>query len=327
MPMPKLLLSFAILAELMLTCVSTSAQGFGAESEFDCGTIAPNGSGAMVYEDYGRGFRFEFPGDWKGSSTGLEGSGPTAQILVNPMLAGSDPKFYVTESAKPTGSETVNGLTWTALTWEQGGRGYYTYSRGVAIEFFAPAFGKNKAVDPAALAVLQQVLSTFTFFDDPYRLDRQLAALQSGQKFGDLTITRIVPGAGGFEHPLATVEFAGQLTLTGDMVLPSPTMLDGWGPYRLYPDDQTRRSIPHLKCPIENLGSVTENPFAVGFMNQEFTNQQFAQVPSISGNHAWYEAETTIVVDKVAQNFSPLGETSPGILANLVKVISKKKGP
>jgi hypothetical protein len=50
-------------------------------------------------------------------------------------------------------------------------------------------------------------------------------------------------------------------------------------------------------------------------------------VPSISGEHAWYEAETTVIVDKVAQNFSPLGETSPGILANLVRVNSKKEGP
>jgi hypothetical protein len=50
-------------------------------------------------------------------------------------------------------------------------------------------------------------------------------------------------------------------------------------------------------------------------------------VPSISGNHAWYEAETTVVIDKAAQDFSPLGETSPGILSNLVKVISKKEGP
>ena len=319
-------LSLVIFAGLLLTCVSSSAQGSNVELEFDCGTIAPNGSGAMVYQDFGRGFRFEFPGDWKGSKLFLSSPGTAAQILVNPMIASSDPKFYVTEPAKPTGSETINGLTWTALTWEQGGRGYYTYSHGLAIEFFAAAFGKNKAVDPAALAALQQVLSTFTFFDDPYRLDRQLAALKVGQKLGDLTITRIIPGAGGFEHPLATVEFAGQVTLTGDMVLPSPTMLGGWGPYRLLPDDQTRRSIPHLKCPVENLVSITKNAFAVGLTNQQFTNQKFAQVPSISGNHSWYEAETTVVIDKVAQDFSPLGETSPGILAKLVKVISKREG-
>ena len=320
-------LSFVILAELMLTCVSSSAQGFRSEPEFDCGTITSNGSGAMVYQDYSHGFRFEFPGNWMGNRLFLRGPAEAAQILVNPMIANSDPKFYVTESAKPTGSETINGLTWTALTWDQGGRGYYTYSHGVAIEFFAAAFGKKKTVDPSALAALQQVLSTFTFFDDPYRIDRQLDALRIGQKLGDLTITRIIPGAGGFEHPLATIEFAGQLTISGDMVLPSPSMLGAWSRYQLYPDDQTRQSMPHLKCPVENLVSITKNTVGVGLRNQQFTNEQFARVPSIRGSHVWYEAQTTIVVDKIAQNFSYLGETSPGILAKLVKVISKKEGP
>src|ERR1039458_5366530 len=169
-------LSLVIVAELMLTCVSSSAQGFKNEPEFDCGTITSNSSGAMVYQDYGHGFRFEFPENWMGNRLFLRGPAESAQILINPMIASSDPKFYVTEPAKPTGSETMNGLTWTVLTWEQGGRGYYTYSHGVAIEFFAAAFGKDKAVDPAALAALQQVLSTFTFVDDPSLLNRPLAA-------------------------------------------------------------------------------------------------------------------------------------------------------
>ena len=318
-------LSFVILAELMLTCVPSSAQFFKSQPEFDCGTITADSLGTMVYQDYSHGFRFEFPGTWMGNRLFLRGPTEAAQILVNSMIAKSDPKFYVRERARPTGSETINGLTWTALMWPQGGRGYYTYSHGVAIEFFAAAFGK--IVDPAALVALQQVLSTFTFFDDPYRIDRQLDALRVGQKVGDLTITRIIPGAGGFEHPLATVEFAGQLRISGDMVLPSPSMGGGWGPYQLYPDDQTRQSMPHLKCPVENLISVTKNIVGVGLRNQQFTNEQFARVPSIRGSHLWYEAETTIVVDKIAQNFSYLGETSPGILAKLVKVISKKEGP
>ncbi len=320
-------LNFVILSALMLTCVSTSAQDFKSEPEFDCGTITSNELGTVVYKDYSHGFSFELPENWMGNRLFLRGPAEAAQILVNPMIANSDPKFYVTEPAKPTGSETINGLTWTALTWDQGGRGYYIYSHGVAIEFFAAAFGKKKTVDPSALAALQQVLSTFTFFDDPYRIDRQLDGLRVGQKLGDLTITRIIPGAGGFEHPLATVEFAGQLTISGDMVLPSPTMGGGWSPYQLYPDDQTRQSMPHFKCPIENLVSITKNTVGVGLRNQQFTNEQFARVPSIRRSHLWYEAETTIVVDKIAQNFSYLGETSPGILAKLVRVISKKEGP
>ena len=221
-------LSFVILAELMLTCVPSSAQDFKSEPEFDCGTITANSLGTMVYQDYSHGFRFEFPGTWMGNRFFLRAPAEAAQILVNSMIAKSDPKFYVRERARPTGSVTINTLTWTALTWPQGGRGYYTYSHGVAIEFFAAAF--DKIVDPAALVALQQVLSTFTFFDDPYRIDRQLDALRVGQKIGDLTITRIIPGAGGFEHPLATVEFAGQLRISGDMVLPSPSMGGGVEP-------------------------------------------------------------------------------------------------
>jgi hypothetical protein len=317
-------LSLVIFAGLMLTCVSSSAQGSNIELEFDCGTIAPNGSGAMVYQDFGRGFRFEFPGDWKGSKLFLSSPGTAAEILVNPMIASSDPKFYVTEPAKPIGSETINGLTWTTLTWERGGRGYYKYSHGLAIEFFVSAFGKNKAVDPAALAALHQVLSTFTFFDDPYRLDRQLAALKVGQKLGDLTITRINPGAGGFEHPLATVKFAGQLTLTGNVVLPSPSMGGGWSPYFMYLDNESRSLVPQLKCPVESLAPDSEWTFRVDFTNQEFTNQQFAQVPSISGSHAWYDAEATVVVDHVSEAFGN-GGMKPQVSARLVRVLRKKE--
>ncbi len=319
----------AVFALLILAGASISAQGFKSEREFDCGTIARNSSGAMLYQEFSLGFQFEFPADWQGNSQFLRGPEESSEILLNPLIAGSDPKFYVKEPAKPTGIETINGLTWTTLTWQNGGRGYYTYSHNVAIELFAPAFGlgKNNPVNPDALAALQQILSTFTFFDDPYRLDRQLGALKVGQRFGDLTITRIIPSVGGFDHPLATIEFAGQLTITGHIVLPSPTMLGGWGPYTLYPEDESRSAIPRLKCPVENLVDVTRNTVGVGISNQEFTNQQFARVPSISGNHAWYEAETTVVVDRITQDFFAADETNPSISARLVKVISKKEGP
>ena len=142
--------------------------------------------------------------------------------------------------------------------WPDGMIGSYTYRDGVMVEFVTSPIrlGNDLAVPPESLAALKQIQSSFTFFDDPYRTDRQLAALKVGQKLGGLTVTRIVPGAGGSDHPIATLKFAGQLTLTGHVVLPSPTMGGGWGGYFMADlDGESRSVVPQLKCPVEGLAS------------------------------------------------------------------------
>ena len=321
------LLRLVLFAGLVLPGARASSQFHNDKPKFDCGTVTSRGSGSWTYEDFGYGFRFELPSSWIGGQNSIhEPSGPRS-FLVEALFAASDPKLHPSEGARRGPTETINGLDWTALTWPDGGIGSYTYRDGVMVEFVAGPIriGSDSSVPPESLAALKQIQSSFTFFDDPYRLDRQLAALKVGQKLGGLTITRIVPGAGGFDHPMMTVEFAGQLTLTGHVVLPSPTMGGGWSGYFMADlDSESRSVVPQLKCPVEGLDRVTEWTFGVGFTNQQFTNQQFAQVPSISGNHAWYDAEATVVVGNVSTVFGN-GGMNPGISARLLKVIRKKE--
>lgn len=322
------LLSLVFFAGLVLSGARAFSQhySYGDKPKFDCGTVISSGSGSWTYEDFGYGFRFELPSGWLGGQDSIhEPSGPQ-HFLMEQLFATSDPKLHLSEGARMGATETINGLNWTALTWPDDRIGSYTYRDGVMVEFVASKIrlGSNVAVPPESLAALKEVQSSFTFIDGPYRTDRQLAALKVGQKLGGLTVTRIVPGAGGFDHPLATVKFAGQLTLTGNVVLPSPSMGGGWSPYFMYLDNESRSLVPQLKCPVEGLAPDGEWTFRIDFTNQEFTNQQFAQVPSISGSHAWYDAEATVVVDHVSEAFGN-GGMKPQVSARLVRVLRKKE--
>ena len=99
-------------------------------------------------------------------------------------------------------------------------------------------------------------------------------------------------------------------------------MLGGWGPYTLSGFDvQSRSLVPQLKCPVEGR-ELGPPPIAIEFTNQEFTNRQFANVPSISEHHDWYEVVATVVVDHVTETFGGVW-MAPEVSARLVKVISK----
>jgi hypothetical protein len=296
------------------------------ETLFDCGGISLSSSGkSMTYYDLGRGFRFEFPLDWLGHQVQLDEPSDNpctprlpcpSTISIDVLLAASDPRFYVSQDARVTGSETINGQEWAALAWPDGPRGYYAYRGGVAIEFVAMGFGTNQAPSAAALATLTRILSSFSFLDDASRLDRQLAALRVGQRMASLTITRIVPGTGGFDGTQGKIEFAGRLTLTGNVNL--ETSRDG-GSSRYFIDSLdsgTRALIPHLTCPVED---ASPPPVQVSFSNQDFAEQQF-------GKHSYYLATGTVVVDNFSETFYS-GGVHPSISARLIAVIENKPTP
>ncbi len=318
--------TLTVLAGFLLHPSGASGQ-VPRESTFDCGRISLSPSGkSITYYDLGRGFRFEFPADWLGNRVILSDPADNActspfhcpsQILVNPLLATSDPRFYVSEGAMVTGTEAVNGLQWTALSWPNGRRGYYTYRDGVAIEFIAMPFGKSRAPSSTALAAMTQILSNFSFLDDAARLDRQIASLRTGQKLGSLTIERIVPGKGGFGGDIAKVEFSGQLKLTGTVGLES-TMGGGTSGYFFVESHRgNAAAIPQLSCPVEDVENIL--PKRVAFSNQEFAQQQF-------GKHNWYDAGATVVVEKVVETFSSDG-VGASVSARLVAVPEKNKTP
>jgi hypothetical protein len=195
--------TLAVLAGFLLLLSGASAQT-PKEKAFDCGTVRLSPSGnSMTYVDLGRGFSFEFPLEWVGDQLGLYNPSNNTSIGVNGFRAASDPRFYVSEGAKVTGTRVVNGRAWTSLTLPgKEESGYYIYGDGLAVEFIA--FGEN--LSAASVAALTQILSSFSFVDGDFRLDRQLAALHTGQKMGNLTIDRILPGGGGFEENVAKIE-------------------------------------------------------------------------------------------------------------------------
>jgi hypothetical protein len=288
--MPKAF-TFAVLSGFLLILSGASAQT-PKEEAFDCGTIRLSPSGnSMTYVDLGRGFSFEFPSEWIGRQTGLYNPGNNTSIGVYGLHAASDPRLYVSGGAKVTGTKVVNGRAWTALTWPGKQRsGYYIYADGLAVEFLAD--GENPSA--ASLVALTQILSSFSFVDGDFRLDRQLAALHTGQKMGNLTIERIVPGTGEPDGIVAQIEFSGQLTLKGEIVSES-SMNSGPGPYHFYIDSESASLIPQLKCPVYSTA-----PFQIGFNNQDFAEQQLGK-RKLGDND--YEAEATVIVDDLSETF------------------------
>jgi hypothetical protein len=187
------------------------------------------------------------------------------------------------------GNRSVHGIVWTKLHWPDGGIGYYAFRNGIAIEFAALTVPRNNPPSAQTVAVLNQVLSSFEFADGPLRLDHRIAALKSGQRIGGLTIRTVLPGAVGFGHTTGTIEFSGQLTLTGNVEI-DRTMLGGSSGYYIDGIDETGRStIPMLDCPLK--GSAASDPH-ITFSNQGFAEREFGKRDGIEGG-------ATVVIDRL----------------------------
>jgi len=315
------------IAGLFWPSLRVSAQLPEPESTFDCGTISPSPSGnSMTYNDLGRGFRFEFPASWTGRQNGLfklpdypcpERFICRSVIGIHALLATSDPGIFLYgDSAKVTGTETINGQQWKAFAPPGGGLGYYAFHDGLAVELVTGGTGERgtgESVPSASVHVdLAQVLSTFSFLNDALRVDRQLAALKAGQKLGSLTIKQILPGTSGFNGFSAKVKFSGRLTLSGTVMFES-SMRSNSGYYLLYSNSQSLPQIPQLSCPVQDTKDLP--PIRVTFTNQKLAEEQF-------GEHAWYEAKATVVVDNVSGTFYGLG-ARPSMTARLIAVTEK----
>lgn len=319
----------AIIVLLLASGTHSAAQYSNDVYKFDCGSITPIGSGVSVYQDFEHGVRFELPTGWVGDNGGLGRRGSPGRIFVQALFSTKDARQQLAKGTAAAGIERSNGLNWMRVTFtdiRRGQEGYLLEHDGMLVQVAAQAVAsKDGMIPPATAAVVKQILSTFSFTEDPYRVDRQLAALKPGDKLGELTVKRVVYGAGGFDRPYATIEFAGHLTLSGDVVLPSPGMLGSWAPYSMSLDDASRPLLPELKCPVEGLAQRYPWKYALSFSNQEFVNQQFGRFPSISAPHVWYEAEAAVVVNDVTARFSDAAAMTPEWSARLVKVLSKKE--
>jgi len=278
---------------------------------FDCGRISGSQSGGPgSYYDSALGFQFDFPANWKGNQIKLwDQNDEFSNIIISPLFKAHDPKPYISDGARVTGTKAINGLEWTLLEWPNGETGYYTYRDRVAIEFVANTTSRTGMKPlPGVLAALDQVISSFRFVDEPFRMDHQIAALKLGQKLGGLTLKNITLEAGG-----AKVEFAGSLTLTGIVTLES-TMGGSTSGYIITDLDKGIVSqIPQLTCPFEYPNKSIL--LRVTFANQEFAERQF-------GKRNYYEGEATVVVDRINEMFGN-SATQPSITARLVEVLDK----
>jgi hypothetical protein len=299
----------ALLVGFVLAASTLTAQTNQPRKTFDCGIIGPSpSSGLQSYFDFKHGFHFEFPSDWKGDKLLLTKSGEAYnQILISSLFAAHDPKLYTSGHAQEIGAKAIGGHEWTALRWPDGRRGYYAYREGLAIEFVAETRTKaGWSPSPEVLTALDGILSSFTI-DDASRLDRRIAALRPGDKLGSLTVRHVVPGTLKTVGPIKKIEFSGQLTLKGTVMIES-TMRATSGYYIALLDKSNRSQIP-LICPCVDSGDFTLNVY---FSNQKFAGQQFVS-----------DAVTaTVVVDRITETFYYASEGA-SVTARLVTVLNQ----
>ncbi len=320
-----MLLSILLLAAAILPDAQAASQVHSDDTKFDCGTVTLTDTSTLRYEDFGYGFRFELPAGWVGGQNSIQQPSWTQYFFLKPLFI-AEPEIDLRGATKGR-TETIHGLIWTALRWPDGRIGSYTFRDGVLVMFMGNAVrGEDKTGVPAELlAALKEMQSSFSFFDDSYRLDRQVAGLKVGQKLGDLAIREIVPGSGRSTDPVATVKLAGQLTISGDVVLPELWLKMDWRPYYITDfEAATRAALPQLNCPVEGVAAATAWKLAIEFTNQKFTNQQFANVQFMGGMHPWYFADASVTVHDVTAVFGS-GAAQPTISATLTNVIRKKE--
>ena len=166
----------------------------------------------------------------------------------------------------------------------------------------------EKSPSPGVVAALNQVLSSFTFVDEPSRMDHQISALSPGHKLGGLNVKKII-----FNDATREIEFTGSLTLTGTVSLESTMGGSSSGYFITNLDDSSRSQIPQLNCPFEYPNKSWL--LRVSFGNQEFAERQF-------GKRNYYEGDATVLVDRIDEVFGNSG-TQPSITATLVEVLDK----
>ncbi len=210
------------------------------------------------------------------------------RILVYPIFASKDPQNYINaeEVSLPEtyGTTTINGLSWIKFNYASNTIAYYIYYEGEAIRIMevAPGLADLSSTDITALS---QVVSSFHFVSSTARLDNQIAALKVGQKFGNLTVSKIILES----DERGEVDFTGQLTLTGSVDVEGmfqEAIIFG------NLDSSSLSEIPVIGCLCWYAQNVQISLDGVG----SSTKQQWE-------NGLGWRATTSIVIDNLQEHF------------------------
>jgi hypothetical protein len=284
-------------------------------------TIKPASEpGMMSYEDTEDGFRLDYPSLLQCRQHLIFRDPPSpTMIALNLVFSSDDPKTYLQTLAHLHGSmssEEINGASWITYRTSSGSVGYYTYRDYEAVDIEGVPSVVTKVVSKAEVQAIRKMASHFAFSDPSTRMDSKIAMLKIGDRFGKLTVSRVVTRAAAngnrkeyWENPLGEVDFSGTLTLTGTLE-----------------NNQTMNSGPDYAVSAFSPGTYSELPqvgYSFDFSGDDFFQIHLTNVEKIEetlGKHRLSDSGVTILVNELKEVFYP-GGGAPSVTAELVKIV------
>jgi hypothetical protein len=243
-------------------------------------------------------------------------------IALNVVVSSEDPKTYLEVLKNERGSfhrEELNGAIWIVYRTSSGAIGYYIYHDHMAIDIEGvPSVVKKKITDNE-LRAIRQMASTMKFTRPSERMDYMLAALGVGDRFGKLTVQRVITRAAAngnkrkyWANPLGEVDLAGTLRLTG--VLNNNQTMNS-GPYYAISalDSASYSQLPQVGHAFD---FARDGSFQIHLKNENFVADALRKP---TPRDLATDSPITIDVDHLSEVFYP-GGGAPIVTAKLVRI-------
>ncbi len=275
----------------------------------------------MMYDATPEGFQFQFPSYLsENGNNEVRDQQNNFSILIDVFFSPAKPDIPSLGLIASTSTVIVNGLPWTKFAerntykgtgWFEGS-GYFVSQGGVTIELseevgsYIPTSAPPVLADRDAQAV-NDILSTFAFTNPSLRLDHEIGAVKVGDKYGSLTVSRVITGKAG------EIDFTGQLTLIGTFDAEVQPTGDGMGQGQVYYfgnlDLASVSRLPQIGQPV----AYNEySPLLIYLDNQDLASQFGSQVSYPLANdqdlHFFSNETSTIVIDGLQEVYYSEGQ-------------------
>jgi len=305
-------------------CSALAQSGASGRSGPETGTGQASGDvnaeNLTTYENRDDGFQLKYPSFLQFNGLEFRNLGGDDFITIYVSVASANPKPYLKLGKNMPVSvkkQTFNHLNWVNYSYSGGAR-YCAYRNYELLCIEGTAVGApGKQLSRVVLATMQEIESTLIFTDVSFRMDSKIAALKIGDRFGSLSVGRVVTRsmADGnrkkyWENPFGEVDFNGSLTLTG--YIENNQSMNSGPDWVIGPDSESCASLPqvgHLidfdKC----------QGIEIHFNNEDFVNQQV--------NRYRDGKQFTVVVSNLSEIYYPAGGP-PYVRADLVRIVENR---
>ena len=298
---------------------------------FNCQVPEPPAAGSTLYQDKMDGFEFSYPAYLHSDGASLAfDDGPCFRSFhpnevivfrVNLPPAFEEPE-QVRFGEKDTSVETqvINRLKWVKYS-SRGQADDCTFLNHEQVCIHGGVIPYGGELSPALLKAMQEMESTFAFTAASSRLDARIAAVRAGDRFGGLTVRRVVTRAMEDRNPKRSYSGSyGEIYFTGSLKLVGSIENDGTSHsalWEFFPDgEDSSQGRVDLKLPFDAGKELLDRIELDGGLD---VGKQMARLPpSPYGSAA--ERPVTIVVRNIAAYFSP-GPGQSLIRASLVSMV------